>query len=263
MSNLSQERRALFQRARQDFEPTGNERERNARALAARLGISAGVLAGTLSTASVSAAGASVAAGAGSSGTSLALLTGKWLAIGLLVGGGVVAGAVAAHVTSAPAPASAPSAASSLTRPAAVRALQARSIPEVEGAARATPAPTTRPLPMRAAEPASSQQLKAPSTPAVHAANVTEEAQLVRRAEEALRAGSASNALALLDQLAREQPHGVLMEERSVERIDSWCQLGRTGQARAEAVRFLQATPSSPLAKRVQQSCAAPLSTVR
>jgi hypothetical protein len=59
-----------------------------------------------------------------------------------------------------------------------------------------------------------------------------------------------------LEQLAREQPSGVFMEERSVERIDSLCQLGQTQQAQAEATRFLQATPSSPLAKRVQQSCA-------
>ena len=263
MSNLSQERRALFQRARQDFEPTGNERERNARAVAARLGVSAAVLAGTLSTASASAAGASIAAGAGSSGTSLALLTGKWLAVGLLVSGSVVAGAVAAHVSSAPAPSSVPSAASALTRSSPALTIGARSMLEVERAAPATPAPTTRPLAMRPAEPSSSQELKAPSTPPFHSANVTEEARLVRRAQEALHTGSASNALVLLDQLTREQPNGVLMEERSVERIDSLCQLGRTGQARAEAIRFLRATPSSPLAKRVQQSCAAPLTTVR
>ena len=263
MSNLSQERRALFQRARQDFEPTGNERERNARAVAARLSISAAVLTGTLSTASAS-AGASIAAGAGNSGASLALLTGKWLAVGLMVGGGVVATAVAAHVTSAaPAPSVGRSVATSLTRPAAARALVVRSTPALERPALATPAPTTRPLLVRQAEPSRTPAHTATSTPGPHSTNVTEEARLVRRAEEALRAGSASNALVLLDQLASEQPNGVLMEERSVERIDGLCQLGRTGQARAEATRFLQATPSSPLAKRVQQSCAAQLTTVR
>jgi len=64
-----------------------------------------------------------------------------------------------------------------------------------------------------------------------------------------------------LDKLAREQPNGVLMEERAVERIDGLCQLGRTLAARTEATRFLRASPSSPLAKRVQQSCAGPLTT--
>jgi hypothetical protein len=51
------------------------------------LGIRAGVLAGTLSTAS--GAGASAAAAAGKSGASLVLLVSKWLAVGLLIGGSV------------------------------------------------------------------------------------------------------------------------------------------------------------------------------
>ena len=264
MSNLSQERRALFQRARRDFEPTSNERERNARVLASRLGVTASALAGTLSTAQASAAGVSASAAVGKSGAYLALLSSKWLAVGLLVGAGAVSAAVAMQPGSDRAPftrvvASAPR---PLTRPQGLRPLGVRPVLEVKPLAQKTPASDAQLAPLRQAERPSNPDSKASSAPAGHSSSVIEEARVVRRAEEALREGLPSAALALLDELAREQPRGVLMEERSVERIDGLCQLGRTQQARAEVVRFLQTTPGSPLAKRVQQSCAAPLTAI-
>jgi outer membrane protein assembly factor BamD (BamD/ComL family) len=89
--------------------------------------------------------------------------------------------------------------------------------------------------------------------------NVGDEARLLRRADNALQSGSFTYALQLLDELAARFPNGVLTEERSAERISTLCKLGKTEQARAEAARFLRSTPSSPLAKSVKASCAAPL----
>jgi len=89
--------------------------------------------------------------------------------------------------------------------------------------------------------------------------NVSEEARLLRRADDALQSGSFMYALQLLDELAVRFPSGVLAEERSAERVLVLCKLGRTDQARAEAARFLRSTPGSPLAKRITASCAAPL----
>jgi hypothetical protein len=81
------------------------------------------------------------------------------------------------------------------------------------------------------------------------------ETRLLRRADEALRSGQPAMALDLLDEHARTFPQGVLAEERSAERVTTLCALGRTGEARAEAERFLTTTPDSPLASQVRASC--------
>jgi outer membrane protein assembly factor BamD (BamD/ComL family) len=81
------------------------------------------------------------------------------------------------------------------------------------------------------------------------------ETSLVRGADEALRAGDAARALALLEEHARRFPHGILAEERSAERVSALCKLGRIDDARVEANQFLAATPDSPLSTSVRASC--------
>jgi hypothetical protein len=268
MSQLSPEGRALFRHAQKGLEPTSEARERNASAIAARLGIGAGALAGTLSAASSAAASSAVA------GPSLLLLAGKWLVVGLVVGGGLVSGAVAMHGASTlvkPARASVQRALSSspIAPTAHVSAPNLDATKEAPAAQSGTrnnelaldfktqqPTPQARPARVVAlsANPAPSR----PITPSAAPANVSQETALLRRADLALQSGSAATTLQLLDRLAREIPNGVLTEERSAERVAALCQLGRTQQAREEAARFLKATPGSPLTERVKASCVSP-----
>jgi RNA polymerase sigma-70 factor (ECF subfamily) len=97
----------------------------------------------------------------------------------------------------------------------------------------------------------------APVSTVAPVGTVAEETRLLRRADESLRSGDAARALVLLDEHARTFPHGVLTEERSAERVLTLCKLGRKAQARAEATRFLRATPDSPLADSIRKSCGA------
>ena len=260
MSDLSPEERAMFRRARHDFEPNASQRDRNARALAGRLGISAGTLAGGLSAGSANAAAGAVSGAVRSAGSSLISIAGKWLAVGLLVGPSTVSGVVL--LQKSPKQSKPASGARVEPRPAIPVAALA-------SGAGAPLAPSAAPLPPVEAPPnrtalphptdpgVSNRDAQAePLTPPGH---VNDEARLLRRADRALQSGSASHALELLDELALRFPDGVLTEERSTERVLTLCQLGRVAQARQEAARFLRATPSSPLVSRVTASCAGPL----
>jgi RNA polymerase sigma-70 factor (ECF subfamily) len=86
-------------------------------------------------------------------------------------------------------------------------------------------------------------------------ATVTAEAELLRRADAALKAADPSRALALLGEHATTFPNGILVEERDAERVVVLCALGRTEDARAAAAQFLRLRPRSPLSQRVRESC--------
>ncbi len=86
-------------------------------------------------------------------------------------------------------------------------------------------------------------------------ATVLAEAQLLRDADAALKAGDPRRAEALLAQHSASFPNGALVEEREAERVAVLCALGRTEQARAAASAFLRDRPRSPLATRVRSSC--------
>ena len=87
---------------------------------------------------------------------------------------------------------------------------------------------------------------------------VAAEAELLRRADAAAKAGDPGGALALVDEHAARFPAGILVEERQAERIVVLCALGRVNDARAVAAVFLRDRPRSPLAGRVRASCAVP-----
>jgi hypothetical protein len=86
-------------------------------------------------------------------------------------------------------------------------------------------------------------------------ATVLAEAQLLRDADAALKAGDPRRAETLLAQHSASFPNGALVEEREAERVAVLCALGRTEQARAAASAFLRDRPRSPLATRVRSSC--------
>lgn len=92
------------------------------------------------------------------------------------------------------------------------------------------------------------------STPAA-GGSLEAEMELLRKAQAELREGRPESALAALDAHGAEFKDGVLREERLAAHILALCNLGRTSEARAEAQRFLAASPRSPMAERIRNSC--------
>jgi hypothetical protein len=84
---------------------------------------------------------------------------------------------------------------------------------------------------------------------------VAAEAELLRQADSARKAGDAPRALALIEEHGARFPDGILVQEREAERVVVLCALGRTEEARAAASAFLRVWPRSPLASRVRASC--------
>jgi hypothetical protein len=254
MNDLTPEDEALLASARR-FEGTANDRARVKRKLFARIGIGLGV-------SSVSAASASAAPTAWASTAKIVVA----LAVGAGAGTGVVVAYDARTAREPPAHVVAPpivsSTAASVPRdpPTATVDIEPLAPPPVErGRARPAAPP---PLPMsdepspRAGEPAAlaapnATTKREPAGPATVAA----EADLLRRADGALKAGNPSLALALLGEHLAKFPNGILIEEREAERIVVLCALGRTDEARAAAAEFRLARPRSPLLGRVRESC--------
>jgi RNA polymerase sigma-70 factor (ECF subfamily) len=81
------------------------------------------------------------------------------------------------------------------------------------------------------------------------------EAELLARAQRALREGDAAGALRLLEEHERRFPLGELGDERRGARVRALCGLGRGAQARAEAHRLLRERPDSPVAAGVADVC--------
>jgi alpha-D-ribose 1-methylphosphonate 5-triphosphate synthase subunit PhnH len=91
----------------------------------------------------------------------------------------------------------------------------------------------------------------APGSPSI----LESETRLVGAGVAALHAGDAARALTLLDQHAREYPHGILAEERAAERVAALCALGRAAEARQAAAAFLRDHVRSPLSPHVRGLC--------
>jgi outer membrane protein assembly factor BamD (BamD/ComL family) len=79
------------------------------------------------------------------------------------------------------------------------------------------------------------------------------ERSALTRARAALQAGSASEALSILDTAAREIEKPVLGQEREVVYIQALAGAGRAAEARQRASRFLTAFPDSPHAAVVRR----------
>jgi type IV secretory pathway VirB10-like protein len=95
----------------------------------------------------------------------------------------------------------------------------------------------------------------APSEPKPQAAAaIADEVRELAQAQNALREGRAEEALRSLR--AEENKSGALATERLAAEVFALCQLGRTSEAKARAQQFLKQAPKSPLAARVQSSCA-------
>jgi hypothetical protein len=92
--------------------------------------------------------------------------------------------------------------------------------------------------------------------PASATSTLGDELTLLGRAQRYLRAGDASDALAILDSLSERCPEGELAEERSLTRILALCRLGREAEARTLGRAFRRAYPRSVHLERLDASCA-------
>lgn len=87
------------------------------------------------------------------------------------------------------------------------------------------------------------------------ASTLTAEAELLARAQQALREGDAAAALRVLEEHERRFPGGELGDARRGARVRALCDLGRAAQARAEASSLLRERPHSPVAAGVADVC--------
>jgi hypothetical protein len=250
MSDLSPDDRALVRRARLGLEPTGTDRARIKRRIAAHLALGA----------ATTALSASTSAGAGTSvatvGTTVAIAV-KLLGGLLVVGGMVGTGALVLGRSDARPVAAAPPAVT--FTPASPPAPGTLPPPPPE----ALPSPPEASTSLLAASPASPPRgapiahVPPRAAPPSGPTTVATEARLLREADASLRAGDGARALSLLNDHAASFPNGILREERDAERVAVLCALGRTTQARESAATFLRDHARSPLAVRVRSSCAA------
>jgi hypothetical protein len=264
MKPWSREAQALIDSARSVSEPSEAYRERMRRRLAAQIG---GAAAAATVTATATSAAAAEAAPIKAAGIGLLTKAGLIIAaLGVLAGGAALSfrdtgGAPArAHPTIAAMSPVLPVISSVSPRPSFD--------PSPEPRAAAPPAATTSEAPIPEATPAHPERhAGSPRRAALAAAKpspaprpapgiaLTEELGLLSRAQAALSSGQAAQALVLLEEHASSHPDGALREERTAARVFALCALGRRDEARAEAQRFVESAPRSPLAARVRAAC--------
>lgn len=97
-----------------------------------------------------------------------------------------------------------------------------------------------------------------PIAPAPSSTTLAEEIALVQAARAALRRGASAQALAELDRYDATYRRGTFGQEVAALRIFALCDAGRVAEARVRGAAYLRAWPRSPLAARIQTSCARP-----
>jgi hypothetical protein len=288
MSGLTPEDEALLRSARLGLEPTDTDRTRIERKVLGRLGLGLGVATSALSSNTAANAAAPMAAAA----MPVMKVIGALLVVGGLVGTGALALRASRPLEQAPAPhASSALVAVAPNRPTPRDSAPARISPPMTTPMTTTPSPSSSrvlaaapPAPpalarrdvaaSTTAPPAASHAVSAndvpplpastapmppqPMTPLAGPATVAAEAQLLREADTARRAGDAKRALALLNEHVSSFPNGTLAEERDAERVVVLCALGQTDEAREAASAFVRDHARSPLVARVRASCVGP-----
>ncbi len=243
MDDLSPGARSLLQAADTYDDPSAEDAARVRRAVMTRVG-AIGITAAVVSASSTQAKAASVMSLAAKLTTALAITAGGVAASWTYVNHNhEVAATAHAPVKAqpvAPVPQQAPviAPASGIIAPEDVK-LEAE-------------APVAKRSLARAAHPEVERSEPAKVEPT--AADLEAEMKLIRGADSALRAGRASEALALLAQHQAEHPHASLAHEREGLRAIANCQVGTTGSSPA-AERFLSRSPHSPLAPRLRSAC--------
>jgi Tetratricopeptide repeat len=246
--------RALLRAGRAEAPPSGfSER------LLLGLGATAAV-SSVASGAAASGAGAAIkgAASTGSGAASLALVTAKWVVVGVL-GGGILAGGTELAFSTGMRTTSANAASSSSGAPrGAVKAPAKQLVAAVPSVAVATPqdSPTVAPAAPRTSSYAqaglSATAAPASSAPSAQQGQLGREVQAIDFARHALASGDYARALAELDAFERMPQTGVLEREAKVLRIETLYKLGQVSRAQALSDQYLQAFPNDAHAARVR-----------
>lgn len=106
-------------------------------------------------------------------------------------------------------------------------------------------------VPHTAVSPAADEQ----QAPVAMKPSLNAETEALRAVQRAIRDGKSEHALQLLNEDDVRFTRGGFAQERSAARVLALCKLARVELARAEAQRFLQRWPQSPLLGRVQAAC--------
>jgi hypothetical protein len=280
MSGLSQEARALIDGVADLDAPSAADKLRIQKRLSMQLGaaaFAAALTAASVPLATTGAAAPALASGAEAAAASIApkaIWLGGWgkaLLSALALGGVSVALWLGTgQTTPAPTPHVGPSPLGAQQAASAVEAALVEAPFEARGSAReqsqelpsaAPAAPLAAPTPEARAmhantKPKSRAKLgEAPSPEAAQPDTLGAELALLGRAQSALRAGRAQEALALAAQHRAQFPEGAMKEERMGVAALAQCALGG---ARDEAQAFLKLASGSPLAARVRKACGLP-----
>lgn len=224
-------------------------------ALSLKLAAPATAAAAALSSGAPAAASAGSAVATASSLTAVALVKSAALgvALGAAVGTGVYFGARSEAPRPAPAVVGSRGAgnlgATSVRVPFHAAAHPGSAPPAAAASDSAPPVPVTTP-PVGRPTPHVEASAPAPApTPLVES-----ESRRVARAHALLRSGDAGAALTLLDALARDEPNGLLVQEREALLVETLAALGRRDSARAHADAFLARYPRSPHTAAVRRA---------
>ncbi len=246
--------RALLRAGRADAPPRGfSER------LLLGLGATAAVSSAT-SVAAASGAGAAIqgAASTGSGAASLALVTAKWVAVGVL-GGGILAGGTEFAFSTRAAPSNATSSAAAHARVEAPSRRPASAAPAVPLTAPAdVEAPSIAPSAAAVPRASSHAESSAPSLAELARSAPSAQGQLGREvqaidfARQALAAGDLTRALGELDEFERMPQTGVLEREAKVLRIETLYKLGQVSRAQTLSEQYLRAFPNDAHAARLR-----------
>jgi len=169
------------------------------------------------------------------------------LALGALLGSVVGLGVEVGRRTLAPAPPVA-----SVVVPRAQRPVVPKA-PRPSVALQPTPELPAPEPPASAPSPSASQRAAAsqpPVLPPSPSAGVTRELELLEAARRLVDADP-TRALGLLEQHAKESPHGTLVIERELLVIQALARSGRLAEAKARAARFRAAHPESLYEERI------------
>jgi hypothetical protein len=185
-------------------------------------------------------ANAGVKASALKAGKLGSVAVGKWIAmasLGVAAGGTAVAWRAADHGSAA-----------------SVAPIEATAAPEAASRKKRADQPLREAYKRPVASRSTEEPTREPAArgPAVTGDAFADELALLEHAHTALAAGQGAEALALLADYDRSHARGALAVEAHVLRIEALRAMGRTGEARRAADRFLREHPDAPQADRVR-----------
>lgn len=175
----------------------------------------------------------------------------KYGAIGVLLGTTTMTTVAVVRSTAAPPPAGAARSAATALRDTTLPASRPRAVAPPSGVAPSPPSSAS------AAAPADSRLVASSASPAPSGTSVAApdlESRRIAAARGLQRAGRTREALAALEQIAQELPHGELVQEREALAIEALLTLGESAEARRRATAFLARFPNSPHAANARRA---------